>query len=635
MLVQILGEPVVSLARRLYEKWTSGSVTSAMAGQGSAVISASALSYAAEKSYARSDRAFLLLLFIILVGASVRFYGLEWGLPYHFNTDERIFAVLAEKLRTTDSIAKLTDERLFFLYPPFLSYPLIGLVSLVSFFNPFSPTDPAGGTLYYLLGRGIAACFGSVTLVLVYLLGERLYTKSTGLLAAVFLTFSVLHVRDCHFYFPDVPYTFFVLLVVLLAAAIAEEGRLQSYILSGVFAGVGMATKQTALMVLPVIVTAHTIAMFKGRQVSWSSCKKIVFSGRFLGLLILPMFVAGITFLLLNPFVLMNPRRFLQMSQITEQFVMGINQPHWTFQFTGTTISYWFTNLLFFGMGPLLESASVVGMLWAGAKRKASDFLVLAFVFPYFLLIGRDYMKFIRYAVPLLPFLCLLGARFLMNLWEISTRKLARIAVGAVTAAVIITSVLYTFAYLNIYRQEDVRIEAAEWIHQHIPADATVLIDSSAATPLIGSRFFRPEFYSRTVEENQMYVNKKDYFNVKILNLLTNPPRPALPPPWWQSYLEERLANVGYIIMSDEHYEQYSHRPETYPVLNEFYRKLFLGELGYRLIRTFKTYPFLLGHTFNDDRAELTFRLFDHPKIWIFKKDVASEAHPDDNLPGL
>jgi hypothetical protein len=445
-------------------------------------------------------------------------------------------------------------------------------------------------------------------------------------LAAVFLAFTVLHVRDSHFYTVDVAFTFFVLLVVLFAAAIAEEGQTQSYMLGGIFAGMAMATKQTALMVLPVLMTAHIVAAFKEQRVSWAAVKKIGLSRRFWGLLLLPVVIAGFTFLLFDPFVLMNPRRFLQMAQIVEQFVIGTNQPHWSFQFTGTTIAYWFTNLLYFGMGPLLELVGLVGLFWALIKRRTADILILAFLIPYFCFVGDGYMKFIRYAVPLLPFLALLGARFLVNLWDLSATKKARLAVGGLTAAVVVISGLYTLAYLHIYAQEDVRIRAAKWIHHEIPPSSTILIDSSAATPLIGSRFFEPEFYGRTVVENDMYVTKNDHFNIKILNLLTSPPRPPLPPVWWQSYLPERLAGVEYIIMSDEHYEQYSHRAETYPVVMKFYRDLFRGALGYQLIKEFKTYPSLLGYHLNDDRAELTFRLFDHPRIWIFKRAGAPNA---------
>ncbi|HWP47338.1 MAG TPA: glycosyltransferase family 39 protein [Candidatus Limnocylindrales bacterium] len=569
---------------------------------------------------------FLLFLLAILTGIGMRFYGLSWGLPYHFHSDEHILAYFTEKLRTAESIQQLTHQEIrFFLYPPFLMYLLISLITLASFFHSFSLTDPRSLTLYYLLGRGIAASFGSITLIAVYLLGKQLYTQSVGILAAVFLAFSVLHVRDSHFYFPDVPFTFFLVLTVFFAARFIEKHRLKYYVLAGIFTGVGMATKQTALMVLPVILTAYLIERFQHLR-SWAAYKKVLFSISFWGFVLFPIFLAGITFLLLNPFVLINFEKFQEMSHKTAQFVKGTNQPQWTFQFTDTTFLYWFTNLLYFGMGPLLEAVCMAGMIWAFVKRKIPDLLLLSFLLPYFYFIGGGYMKFIRYAIPLLPFLCLLGARFLLDLLKITRHHIERVAVKVVITLVIITSLLYSLAYLNIYRQEDVRIQASRWIHQHIPPGSTVLIDTSSSTPLLGSMFFYPEFYtSYIVDEAHLHFVKKDYFTIKVINLITDSRQALHSPGWWQHYLQERLEKVDFIIFSDECYEQYSHRQSSYPTLNQFYQDLFSGRLGYRLLKTFKTYPSLFGYTLKDDRAELTFRLFDHPKIMIFKRAELSE----------
>ncbi len=51
--------------------------------------------------------------------------------------------------------------------------------------------------------------------------------------------------------------------------------------------------------------------------------------------------------------------------------------------------------------------------------------------------------------------------------------------------------------------------------------------------------------------------------------------------------------------------------------------------LGFQLIKTFKVRPSLLGYASNDDRVELSFRLFDHPWVLIFKRAeaVAAENH--------
>ncbi|HEV8672747.1 MAG TPA: hypothetical protein VGX21_01765 [Methylomirabilota bacterium] len=42
--------------------------------------------------------------------------------------------------------------------------------------------------------------------------------------------------------------------------------------------------------------------------------------------------------------------------------------------------------------------------------------------------------------------------------------------------------------------------------------------------------------------------------------------------------------------------------------------------------KTFKVYPSFFGRRLADDRAELTFRLFDHPKVWVFAR--AREPRP-------
>jgi len=57
--------------------------------------------------------------------------------------------------------------------------------------------------------------------------------------------------------------------------------------------------------------------------------------------------------------------------------------------------------------------------------------------------------------------------------------------------------------------------------------------------------------------------------------------------------------------------------------VKEYYDDLFAGRLGFRLLRSFKVYPRLGGVDINDDGAELTFRLFDHPRVFVFRRGDA------------
>jgi 4-amino-4-deoxy-L-arabinose transferase-like glycosyltransferase len=571
----------------------------------------------------KRDKTVILLLLIAAAGLGVRFYGLGWGLPYHFHSDEFLLAANAEKLRTAPSVAGLIrSESKFLLYPPVLMFLNIGLVSASTLFHPFSHSDPASLKLFYLLARGIAAAFGLATVLMLYLLGARLYSRAVGLMAAFFLTFTVLHVRDSHFFTTDVPMTFFLVLILYLCVGIVKKKGEMNYLLTGIATGVAVATKQTALLMIPVILAAHLISLWPSRGGSGPERWLSLISRASLKKLAVVFSVTAVVFLIANPFVVMDPGNFVDMSRRTLEFVKGVNQPQWTFQFTGATIGYWFTNLLYYGMGPALEILCLLGVLWALWKRKWTDGLVLLFLAVYFASIGFGYMKFIRYAIPLLPFLCLLGARLAADLLASARARSLRRLLALGTIIVGSMSVFTTLAYLNIYRQDDVRIQASRWIHENIPRGSTVAYNISYATPLLGSMFFQPQFFdSYTPGFGHDYYVKDDFFKLKALNFFTYASASLNPPDKFRRYIRERLSDADYIIMSDEQSEQFAFRPREYPGVVQFFHRLYAERSGFRLLKTFAVQPALLGRAISDDHAELTFRLFDHPKVRIFKRN--------------
>ncbi len=80
--------------------------------------------------------------------------------------------------------------------------------------------------------------------------------------------------------------------------------------------------------------------------------------------------------------------------------------------------------------------------------------------------------------------------------------------------------------------------------------------------------------------------------------------------------------------MDDTFVQFYQHLPESrYGVVKQYYRDLFAGRLGFALVRTFKVYPALFGHRIDDDGAELTFRLFDHPAVYVFHRTAPTSAN--------
>ena len=59
--------------------------------------------------------------------------------------------------------------------------------------------------------------------------------------------------------------------------------------------------------------------------------------------------------------------------------------------------------------------------------------------------------------------------------------------------------------------------------------------------------------------------------------------------------------------------------PEEFPQTNALLQLLWGEKLGFKLVKSFKNRPELLGITFNDDLADESFSVYDHPKVTVFQ----------------
>jgi len=100
------------------------------------------------------------------------------------------------------------------------------------------------------------------------------------------------------------------------------------------------------------------------------------------------------------------------------------------------------------------------------------------------------------------------------------------------------------------------------------------------------------------------------------------------------------LARTDYIIFSsNRQWGSTTQIPERYPLTTLFYKELigchtqdiqwcyriaepgtFNGSLGFELIKTFQVNPKILSFEFNSQFAEEAFTVYDHPKVFIFRK---------------
>ena len=297
----------------------------------------------------------------------------------------------------------------------------------------------------------------------------------------------------------------------------------------------------------------------------------------------------------------------------------GTWKPIWTAQFADVTSPqlYWFTNILWWGLGPAFETVGLAGVVWLFWRRDRRAAVAGAFVVAYFIVAGQTVTPFARYGVPLVPALAISAGVFMAGLLDRPRWRAAALALAAVTLT---TTGVYAAAYMHVFAAPDSRLAASNYMIHHVPAGARVLIEPSQNMVPLGSYLEHPDFNrdylirgpEGAVDDYYHFVPLDTYVFLYDRNRSEDAKR---------AYIASRLGQADYIVMDDTYLQFYQHLPAAgHAAVKQYYDDLFAGRLGFELAKTFKVYPSLFGVPINDDSAELTFRLFDHPRVFIFKR---------------
>ena len=305
-------------------------------------------------------QALWILAAITAIAAAFRFYNLAWGAPfYHFHIDEHFVLAPADVLRRDTREAAMGPK--FFMYSPLMMY-LINIVrsGYELLFHRLDLAVPRDQVTYMVLARGIAATFGTATVLVTYATAARIAGRGAGLLAAFFLACAVLHLRDSHFATTDMAMTFFCAVTIWCSVRLVESPSFAWLAVAGASAGAAVACKYTGAIALGAVGVAWLLSPSRNR-LAW------VLRG------FIPIVFAVVTFFALDPLVLLYPDKF--MSDVKEQVfdpLLGVTQPIFFAQFAdiGPPRLYWFTNLLFWSLGPMLEILGLAGVVWLLARKR-------------------------------------------------------------------------------------------------------------------------------------------------------------------------------------------------------------------------------------------------------------------------
>jgi len=525
----------------------------------------------------RIRRPGLWLLAIVLLAASVRLIGLDWDQNHHFHPDERAIAEAVLRLSFDPSTLQLNPR--FFAYGSFPFY-VNGVVAAI--LGRVSPALRSYDGLV-LVGRAVSAVAGTLTVLLLILLGTRLYNRRVGLLAGFLLAVCVLHVQNSHYAVTDVFLTFMVTVALYNLVGLAQRGRVRDYAYSGLAIGLAAATKFSALPLLAPLGVAVLIRLARERRLAPILAKSL-----------LALSAVATGFAVGQPYALLDFATFSR--QIREQgnMVRHAGLMPYTNQYIGTVkYVYEIEQIVLWCMGPALGLAAV----WAtmartvGAVRERSSehLVLLSWVIPYFAVTGWFEVKFLRYLLPIYPFMMLWAAAWLLEKAERS--RLGRAALWTV----IVTTVAYLLAFMSIYQRPHTVVTASEWVYANVPPGSTLLAQHWDE----GFPFSLPHR-----PPHRLKIDELPYYEGETR----------------MRSIAQDVAQADYIALQTKRlYGAVTRAPDKFPLTTNYFHLLFAGDLGYTLVYDHASRPSLLGFELPDELADESFTVYDHPKVLIFQ----------------
>jgi len=526
---------------------------------------------------------------VIILLVYTRFINLSWGLPFPFHPDERNIANAIQSM-SCDIRYSIFDIRTcfnphFFAYgqlPIYLGYILVILSRIVTGVSGFIRFEEA------VLALRFISAIASVATVFVSLkiLKQLIPNTKYSILYTLPLIFSPVLIQLAHFGTTESLLMFFLTWIVYLSLKLTSRSDSKEAdsicIWIGVVTGLAIATKVSALLFAVVPLFAIVALPLK----SDSESRYQDFLERF-NVLVFVGFITGATAVLFSPHSLLSWKEFIGSIIYESEVASGVAKVFYTRSFDGSVpVLYQFQSIFPYALGWPIFTVFLAGFIFLPWKKNV-NILRVAFVL-YFLPSAFLFAKWTRFMAPLFP---------LMIIFAILIASRLPKRLGYITyLALIIPGIIF----LKVYATPDIRFQASEWMMKNIP-DKSYILQETANVVDLPVLPFSYELPINVTQGKQVPSFKNVSFNYYDLDA-----EPKL-----QQELKAHLAKADYIVIPSRRIFK-NHPKKKYPILAKYYEDLFSGKLGFKQVAMFKV--------LDDEDAEETWTVFDHPVIRIYKR---------------
>ena len=451
-----------------------------------------------------------ILWIVLVVALLIRLWGIGHGLPFSYINDEYHEVMRALQLGAGsfnfDRIGKGGFYLLLFVEYGvyFVWLKLTGAVASAEEFARMFARDPSA---FYLMGRATAALCGVLTVAMLYQVGRKAYSKSAGLLAALFLAINVLHIDLSRRIGVDVPMVLLATVALYFAHGIVTTGRRTDYLMAALFAALATTTKLPGVLVLLPLLVAHTynVASIGGGARTWIVSRNLWLAAAvFCAVLVVTnpsiIFVADVLQYTFGSTPAVD-------DEVAESAVVVAGAQ------TRPNLYVFYFNAMADSMGWPLMLLGLAGSAYAFFRRAPADAMLLSYAAVNYVVIASTNsasLFYPRYALPIIVVLVLLGGRALAELVHWRGRPHWAV-LAAVLAALLVMPARQAGMTAYALTKPDSRTLAKEWFEANVPAGSKVLIEGGKigavrqSVPLQDSReaMQRRIEYFRAVEPRQ------------------------------------------------------------------------------------------------------------------------------------
>lgn len=543
----------------------------------------------------------LVLVLILILGAFLRFYNLNWDQDFHLHPDERFLTMVGEAMKLPANISEYLNPAIstfnptnigfnFYVYGtfPVVLNKIIAVILQMDNYNAFT-----------LLGRLLSGLSDLMIVLLVYKtlsLFEKKYKldKSIKLYGAFFYAIAMLPIQLSHFFAVDTFLNFFMFASFYFILSFRFNKKSHYLILSAIFLGLAIASKITALFLIPLVFAFITLTFWQ------KSKKKFAYKASYSVLLF--SLISYITLRFADPYIFQTSNFFdLRPNQIFASSLRTLNQwfsqTAWYppgVQWLDKTPLFPFTNIIFFGLGFALSVFVFFGIISIFSKPKRLDLVfALVWVFGFSIFQSFQFAKTMRYFIIFYPYFVILAAfgfRFLLRTQKRFIKILA-----------LIFTLIWPLAFMSVYTKPQTRIAASEWIYNQIPDKSLILT----------------EYWDDTLPLPLKNTLGKTFTNIPlhVFDMDTKEK--------WEKIDSQLDAGDYYILSSNRGWGSIIPLSKRYPKMSKFYKDLLEGKTSYKKVKEFSSYPSLrylgIPLDFPDELADEALSVHDHPKILIFK----------------